>query len=246
MSSPFPQSCNNEMIIIIITVIIIIIIVITFKGAIQDILQSPHCTPNRLRHVHSSGPGTIACKSHATHRALIMCNMSCYVPRGMKRQLSHSVWKCFKPHLFELYLLAEPLTNEGGEETGELEKNPDDELQKMPHTKAWRFKPQARLEPAQYHWWQARKADVLTVTPHVAPSFNFIIFWTTPCNPEIYTNRCHFHDNDTVHYHDHQLHHPLQCPKQHNDYNNNKLEANSNLQAGKSEFQNVFQTIYLW
>ena len=46
-----------------------------------------------------------------------------------------------------------------------LEKTPDDELQKMPHTTARRFKPQARLEPAQQHWWQAGKADVLTVTP---------------------------------------------------------------------------------
>ena len=45
------------------------------------------------------------------------------------------------------------------------EKNPGDELQKMSHTKARRFKPPARLEPAQQHWWQARKADVLTVTP---------------------------------------------------------------------------------
>ena len=43
------------------------------------------------------------------------------------------------------------------------EKTPDDELQKMPHTKA-------RLEPAQKRWWQARKADVLTVTLRVAPS----------------------------------------------------------------------------
>ena len=49
-----------------------------------------------------------------------------------------------------------------------LEKTHGDELQKMPHTKAWRFKPQARLEPAQQHWWQARKADVLTVKPCVA------------------------------------------------------------------------------
>ena len=39
----------------------------------------------------------------------------------------------------------------------------------MPHTTARRFKPQARLEPAQQHWWQARKADMLTVTPRVAP-----------------------------------------------------------------------------
>ena len=43
------------------------------------------------------------------------------------------------------------------------EKTPGDELKKMPHTKARRLKPQERLEPAQR--WQARKADVLTVTP---------------------------------------------------------------------------------
>ena len=50
------------------------------------------------------------------------------------------------------------------------EKTPGDELQEMPHPTARRFKPQARLEPA--HWWQARKADVLTVTPHVAPDLH--------------------------------------------------------------------------
>ena len=30
----------------------------------------------------------------------------------------------------------------------ELGENPDDELQKMPHTKARKFKPQPRFEPA--------------------------------------------------------------------------------------------------
>ena len=30
-----------------------------------------------------------------------------------------------------------------------LEKTPVEELQKMPHTTAWRLKPQARLEPMQ-------------------------------------------------------------------------------------------------
>ena len=44
--------------------------------------------------------------------------------------------------------MAEPLTDEGGEETGvPLEKTPGDELQKMANTKAQRFKPQARLLP---------------------------------------------------------------------------------------------------
>ena len=45
------------------------------------------------------------------------------------------------------------------------EKTPGDELQKMPYTKARRFKPQARLEHAQQHWWQAKKVDVLPVSP---------------------------------------------------------------------------------
>ena len=49
-------------------------------------------------------------------------------------------------------------------------KTPDDELQKIPHAKARRFKPQARLEPTQQYRWQSRKADVLTVTSRVAPS----------------------------------------------------------------------------
>ena len=73
--------------------------------------------------------------------------------------------------------MAEPLTDGGGRGGGGggggseyPEKTPGDELQKMPRdTKARRFKPKARLEPAQQHWWQAKKADVLTVTPRVAP-----------------------------------------------------------------------------
>ena len=48
------------------------------------------------------------------------------------------------------------------------ERTAGDVLQKTPHTRARRFKPQARLEPAQKHWWKARKADMLTVTPRVA------------------------------------------------------------------------------
>ena len=49
------------------------------------------------------------------------------------------------------------------------EKPHDDDLQKMPHTKARNFKPQPRLEPTLYLCWQAlsRKVDVLTITPRV-------------------------------------------------------------------------------
>ena len=57
------------------------------------------------------------------------------------------------------------------------EKTPGNELQKMPHTTARRFKPQARkadmltvtLRVAPRLRWQARKADMLTVTSRVAP-----------------------------------------------------------------------------
>ena len=46
-------------------------------------LQSPHSAANCLQHVRA-----IVCKSRATHRALIMCNMLCYEPLGTKGQLS--------------------------------------------------------------------------------------------------------------------------------------------------------------
>ena len=59
------------------SVIIIIIIIIKLKGAIQDCLQFPHCATNCLQHTHSKGQGAIMYKSHATHTALITCNMLC-------------------------------------------------------------------------------------------------------------------------------------------------------------------------
>ena len=62
---------------IVVVVIIIIIIIFALKGAIRTSLQSPHCAANCFQHVHSSGLGTIVCKSCAKHQALIMRNMSC-------------------------------------------------------------------------------------------------------------------------------------------------------------------------
>ena len=43
-------------------------------------------------------------------------------------------------------------------------KTPDDEVQKVPHTKARKFKSQPSQEPDLQRWWQAEKADVLTIT----------------------------------------------------------------------------------
>ena len=56
----------------------------------------------------------------------------------------------FKSHLFELYFVGwiiKPMKE--GRKPEYPEKTPGDELQKMPHTTDRRFKPQARLEPAQ-------------------------------------------------------------------------------------------------
>ena len=55
-----------------------------------------------------------------------------------------------KSHLFELYFIdwtIKPMKE--GRKPEYPEETPGDELQKMPHTKARKFKPQARLEPVQ-------------------------------------------------------------------------------------------------
>ena len=95
------QNTTTTTIIIIVVVVIIIVVVVTttttttiiiitaFKGAVRDLLQSPHCAANCLQHVRSSGPGAIACKSLATQRVLITRKISCYVPLGTKGQLSY-------------------------------------------------------------------------------------------------------------------------------------------------------------
>ena len=73
-------------------------------------------------------------------------------------------------HIFELYFTGSTIKPmKEGKKPEYLEKTPGEELQKIPHTKAWRFKPQAGLEPALYHWWQARKADMLTITRCAVP-----------------------------------------------------------------------------
>ena len=60
------------------------------------------------------------------------------------------------------------------------EKTPNDELQKMPHTEARKFKPQPRHEHTLEHWWQARKADVLS--HHASPRSVFLFVCLTVRN----------------------------------------------------------------
>ena len=83
---------------------------IALKGAIRDFLHSPHCAANCLQHVRSSGPGAIVCKSRATHRALITCNMGGTWYEGTAQLLSLTE---LKSHLFQLYLYwLRPLSND--------------------------------------------------------------------------------------------------------------------------------------
>ena len=96
-----------------------------------------------------------------------------------------------KSHLFELYFVGwiiKPMKE--GRKPEYTEKTPGDELQKMPHTTARRFKPQARLEPAQQHRWQARKADMLTVTPRVFTQ-HFTVFISASMFPSLKASLCH-------------------------------------------------------
>ena len=62
-------------------------IIIAFKGAIRDVLQSPHSAANCLQ--SSSGPGAIVSTSRATHRALITCK--CHVTCHLVRRDSSAI-----------------------------------------------------------------------------------------------------------------------------------------------------------
>ena len=50
--------------------------------------------------------------------------MSCYVPRGTKGQLSYQISQSWNRIYFSFILLAEPLTDDGGVETGVPGENP--------------------------------------------------------------------------------------------------------------------------
>ena len=56
-----------------------------------------------------------------------------------------SLTELIRIYSFFFYWL-KPLADEGGEETGVPRENPDDELQKMPHTKTWNIRPQPRIQ----------------------------------------------------------------------------------------------------
>ena len=101
---------------------IIIIIIIIFKGAIGDVYNLLTAPQTVLQQVRSSGPGAIMWESRATHRVFITCNLPCASWYEVTAQLFSLIE--FK-HIYLSYIsLAEPSTNEGGEETGVPGENP--------------------------------------------------------------------------------------------------------------------------
>ena len=91
----------------------------------------------------------------------------CRVPCGTNRQLSYEdrqSWNHTYPSFYFFGWNHYPENEERKQEY--LEKTLDDELQKMSHIKARKFKPRQRLEPGPHH---KKKSYVLTTAPRIAP-----------------------------------------------------------------------------
>ena len=100
--------------------------------------------------MHAQVAGAQSCANHVQHierlsRASVMLCATWY--EGTAQLLSLTELKL---HLFQLYFIGwtiKPMKE--GKKPEYPEKTPGDELQKMPHNTARRFKPQVRLEPEQ-------------------------------------------------------------------------------------------------
>ena len=90
------------------------------------------------------------CANHVQHierlsRASVMLCATWYEGTAQLFSLTE-----LKSYLFELYFIGWTIKlKKEGRKPEYPEETPGNELQKMPHTTARRFKPQARLEPAQ-------------------------------------------------------------------------------------------------
>ena len=81
------------------TKLIIIVVIVKLKGAIQDCLQSPHCSTNCLQVAR-----TQSCANYLLHtRAFIMYNMACATWYKGTAQLLRLAE--FKSHLFYIYFI---------------------------------------------------------------------------------------------------------------------------------------------
>ena len=118
--------------------------------ALFEIFYNLLTAPRTVSNTYAQVARAQSCANHVQHierlsRASVMLRATWY--EGTAQLLSLTK---LKSHLFELYFIGwiiKPMKE--GRKPEYPEKTPGDELKKMPHTKARRFKPQARLEPAQ-------------------------------------------------------------------------------------------------
>ena len=128
----------------------IIIIIIAFKDTVRDFFtissQRRELSPTRTLKWPRRNRVQITCNtSSAYHVQHVVLRATWY--EGTAQLLSLTE---LKSHLFQLYFVGwiiKPMKE--GRKPEYQEKTPSDELQKMPHTTARIFKPQARSDPAQ-------------------------------------------------------------------------------------------------
>ena len=94
------------MMMMIIIIVIISIIYIISKAQFEifyNLLTAPRTVYNTYAQVARA---QIVCKSRATHRALITCNISYYVPLGTKGQLSYLIWQSWNRIYLNFIIMA--------------------------------------------------------------------------------------------------------------------------------------------
>ena len=140
-----------------------IMIMIALKGAIRDfynLLTAPRTVSNTYAQVVKAQ----SCANHVQHIERLPVQYVCHVVGR-----DSSAIKFDRAEIGFILALSYGLNHFPMKEGRKLEypeKTPDDELQKMPRSKARKFKLHPTLEPALSHWWQARKAGMKSIDKH--------------------------------------------------------------------------------
>ena len=146
-----------------------------------------------VSNTHAQAARVQLCASHVQHierlsRASVMLLATWC--KGTAQLLSLTE---FKSHLFELYFVGWIIKQmKEGRKPEYPEKTPGDELQKMPHTTARRFKPKARLTRAValVAGLESRHANRYTMrrVSRVATRFSFwksLVWFKVDCDPRV-------------------------------------------------------------
>ena len=120
-------------------------------------LQSPHCAASPTRTLRWPGRNRvqITCTtSGAYHVQHAVCrDGTAYKLLRYERTAQPSSLQSWNRIYISLTFIGwNHWTTEDGRKPESPGKNPDNELQKMPHTKSRKIKPQTRLKPALWRW----------------------------------------------------------------------------------------------